>query len=179
MEEIIRILTPALTARMLTSAQREAFERGLDLLEENPRAKSFVKDSRRYRDYHRRVRQLLTYLRKGNVVLRAHQAFASFCKQAVNHVLELLLRLRYLLSLFCRISITALQHCYNAVAYIHLIVKILALQLVYLPVKLRIHRCIYNLVNHIAAHQWAVETANMVIAYPARILWKNLNMHTT
>ena len=62
MEEIIRILTPALTARMLTSAQREAFERGLDLLEENPRAKSFVKDSRRFRDYHRRVRQLLTYL---------------------------------------------------------------------------------------------------------------------
>ena len=49
MEEIIRILTPALTARMLTSAQREAFERGLDLLEENPRAKSFVKDSRRFR----------------------------------------------------------------------------------------------------------------------------------
>ena len=62
MEEIIRILTPALTARMLTSAQREAFERGLDLLEPNPRAKSFVKDSRRFRDYHRRVRQLLTYL---------------------------------------------------------------------------------------------------------------------
>lgn len=62
MEEIIRILTPALTARMLTSAQREAFERGLALLEENPRAKSFVKDSRRFRDYHRRVRQLLTYL---------------------------------------------------------------------------------------------------------------------
>ena len=62
MEEIIRILTPALTARMLTSAQREAFGRGLELLEENPRAKSFVKDSRRFRDYHRRVRQLLTYL---------------------------------------------------------------------------------------------------------------------
>lgn len=62
MEEIIRILTPALTARMLTSAQREAFERGLALLEENPRVKSFVKDSRRFRDYHRRVRQLLTYL---------------------------------------------------------------------------------------------------------------------
>lgn len=62
MEEIIRILTPALTARMLTSDQREAFERGLTLLEQNPRAMSFVKESRRFRDHHRRVRQLLTYL---------------------------------------------------------------------------------------------------------------------
>ena len=62
MEEIIRILTPAISARMLTSEQREAFERGLTLLEQNPRAMSFVKESRRFRDYHRRVRQLLTYL---------------------------------------------------------------------------------------------------------------------
>ena len=62
MEEIIRILTPALSARMLTTDQREAFERGLTLLEQNPRAMSFVKESRRFRDYHRRVRQLLTYL---------------------------------------------------------------------------------------------------------------------
>ena len=62
MEEIIRILTPALSARMLTSDQREAFERGLTLLEQTPRAMSFVKESRRFRDYHRRVRQLLTYL---------------------------------------------------------------------------------------------------------------------
>ena len=62
MEEIIRILTPALSARILTTDQREAFERGLTLLEQNPRAMSFVKESRRFRDYHRRVRQLLTYL---------------------------------------------------------------------------------------------------------------------
>ena len=62
MEEIIRILTPALTSRMLTTEQRDAFERGLELLEQTPRAASFVKDSRRFRDYHRRVRQLLTYL---------------------------------------------------------------------------------------------------------------------
>ena len=40
MEEIIRILTPALSARMLTTDQREAFERGLTLLEQNPRAMS-------------------------------------------------------------------------------------------------------------------------------------------
>lgn len=62
MEDIIRILTPALSARILTSDQREAFERGLALLEGIPGAAAFIRDSRRFRDYHRRVRQLLTYL---------------------------------------------------------------------------------------------------------------------
>lgn len=62
MEDIIRILTPALSARILTSDQREAFERGLSLLEGTPSAAAFIRDSRRFRDYHRRVRQLLTYL---------------------------------------------------------------------------------------------------------------------
>ena len=76
MEEIIRILTPALTARMLTSDQREAFERGLTLLEQNPRAMSFVKESRRFRDYHRRVRQLLTYL----------QPMQTSCTEIKRHV---------------------------------------------------------------------------------------------
>lgn len=62
MEKIIQILTPALSTRMLTSEQKEAFEQGLALLENDSRAQSFVRDSRRFRDYHRRVRQLLTYL---------------------------------------------------------------------------------------------------------------------
>ena len=62
MEEIIKILTPALQARVLTSEQHDAFEQGLTLLEGNTKAQSFVRDSRRFRDYHRRVRQLLTYL---------------------------------------------------------------------------------------------------------------------
>ena len=76
MEEIIRILTPALTARILTTEQREAFERGLTLLEQNPRATSFVKESRRFRDYHRRVRQLLTYL----------QTMQTSCTEIKRHV---------------------------------------------------------------------------------------------
>lgn len=62
MEKIIQILTPALSSRMLTTEQREAFEQGLDLLEGTTKAQSFVRDSRRFKDYHRRVRQLLTYL---------------------------------------------------------------------------------------------------------------------
>lgn len=61
-EQIVQILAPAIGARMLTSDQREAFEQGLNLLDDVVKAKSFVKDSRRFRDYHRRVRQMVTYL---------------------------------------------------------------------------------------------------------------------
>ena len=61
-EQIVQLLSPAIGARTLTSDQREAFEQGLDLLSNVVKAKSFVKDSRRFRDYHRRVRQMVTYL---------------------------------------------------------------------------------------------------------------------
>lgn len=61
-EDIIRTLTPALSSRMLSTEQREAFEQGLSLLEQGACATAFVRDSRRFRDYHRRVRQLLTCL---------------------------------------------------------------------------------------------------------------------
>ncbi len=76
MEDIIRILTPALSARILTTDQREAFERGLSLLEGNHNASAFVRDSRRFRDYHRRVRQLLTYL----------QTMQTSCSEIKRHV---------------------------------------------------------------------------------------------
>ena len=56
-EQIIQILTPALNTRMLTAEQKEAFEQGLTLLESVPSAQAFVRDSHRFRDYHRRVRQ--------------------------------------------------------------------------------------------------------------------------
>ncbi len=62
MEQIIQTLVPALSARMLTADQRKAFEEGLALLEGNAKAQQFVRDARRFRDYHRRVRQMLTYL---------------------------------------------------------------------------------------------------------------------
>lgn len=62
MQKIIQTLTPALNARMLTSTQRAAFEQGLVILEKVPSAQTFVRDSRRFKDYHRRVRHLLTYL---------------------------------------------------------------------------------------------------------------------
>ncbi len=66
MDEIIQKLTPALSARVLSTEQKAAFEQGLDLLAGVPKAKAFINDCRRFRDYHRRVRQLLTYLQTLN-----------------------------------------------------------------------------------------------------------------
>lgn len=66
-EEIIQILSPAISSRMLTAEQRDAFEQGLSLLENTTKAQSFVKDSRRFRDYHRRVRHILTYLQTADI----------------------------------------------------------------------------------------------------------------
>ena len=67
MEDIIKILTPALGARILSPEQRQAFEQALTLLEGTTKAASFVRDTRRFKDYHRRVRQLLTYLQTSAV----------------------------------------------------------------------------------------------------------------
>lgn len=61
-EQIISLLSPALSARTLSGDQRKAFEQGLTLLADTTKAQSFVRDSRRFKDYHRRVRQMLTYL---------------------------------------------------------------------------------------------------------------------
>ncbi len=61
-ETIIETLAPAIGARALSSEQREAFEQGLTLLSGNTKAQAFVRDSHRFRDYHRRVRQMMTYL---------------------------------------------------------------------------------------------------------------------
>ena len=66
-EQLIQLLAPAIGKRMLTSEQREAFEQGLNLLAGTTNANSFVKDSRRFKDYHRRVRQMVTYLQTTNL----------------------------------------------------------------------------------------------------------------
>ena len=64
MEKIIATLTPALSGGMLSSEESEAFEQGLCILEERGLASSFVRESRKFRDYHRRVRYLVTYLQQ-------------------------------------------------------------------------------------------------------------------
>lgn len=69
MEKIIKILSAAIGSRMLSSNERQAFDEGLNILSANGVASSFVADARRYRDYHRRVRQLLNLLQTSNITV--------------------------------------------------------------------------------------------------------------
>jgi len=79
--EILQLLIPAIGKRMLSSEQRDAFEQGLNLLDGTTKAQAFVKDSRRFRDYHRRVRQMVTYLQTTD--LSASAASATIDKRHV------------------------------------------------------------------------------------------------
>lgn len=62
LQEIINILKPAIGARMLTQEQKDAYEQGLSLLEGASNARSFIENSRKFKDYHRRTRQMIAYL---------------------------------------------------------------------------------------------------------------------
>ena len=62
LQEIISILKPAIGARMLTQEQKDAYEQGLSILEGASNARSFIDNSRKFRDYHRRTRQMIAYL---------------------------------------------------------------------------------------------------------------------
>lgn len=62
LQEIISILKPAIGARMLTQEQKNAYEQGLSLLEGASNARSFIENSRKFKDYHRRTRQMIAYL---------------------------------------------------------------------------------------------------------------------
>ena len=114
--------------------------------------------------------QHLTNLSKCNLVLSAYKPLACLSKEAVEHILEFLLWLGYPLCLYCGIRPAALQHLDDAVADVHLLVEILALQLVELPVELGDYRCIHNLVDRLAADERTVHTADKVIANPTGIL---------
>ena len=62
LQEIISILKPAIGARMLTQEQKDAYEQGLSILEGASNARSFIENSRKFKDYHRRTRQMIAYL---------------------------------------------------------------------------------------------------------------------
>ena len=62
LQEIISILKPAIGARMLTQEQKAAYEQGLSLLDGASNARSFMDNSRKFKDYHRRTRQMIAYL---------------------------------------------------------------------------------------------------------------------
>lgn len=123
--------------------------------------------------------QRLTYLREQNLVLSALYLLAGAGKQIVNKVLESLLGSRNLARLLSRVGIAALQNGNHTVAYVHLIVKILALQLVELHVEFGGERrdARVELAQCLDVEQRPVHRPDDVVAYPSGILGHNLYFH--
>ncbi len=119
----------------------------------------------------------LSHLRKKYFVACADKLLASFRKQFVQQVLELLLRSGYLLRLNSAVSITILQHLDDAVADVHLIVKVFALQLIQLPVQFGGYGSVNDAVHGVTAHERTVKAADYVVAYPPCILRTHLYVY--
>ena len=127
--------------------------------------------------------QHLTYLRELQLVGRTDHLLSRITEQLVDDILETGLLLRYLLG---SLSITSLELLDDAVADIHLIIQILALQLEELHVKQRpcphssqgrhglrqepgiLRKCLLQI---------GVQRTYQVIANPLGILWLHIQAH--
>ena len=118
----------------------------------------------------------LAHLREAYLIVCAYYFLTGVGEERVNDVLEPLLWLRQFLRLFARRGPAFLQHLYNAVADVDLIVEILALELVELPVEFRGKRDIH-LRHHLGIDKRAVKRPDDVVAYPVGILWTDLQVH--
>ena len=105
--------------------------------------------------------QRLADLRETDFVFRAHDGLPRVLEQVVDHVLKQLLGPRDGLRLLGGVGPAALQHLDDAVADVHLIVEILALQLEELPVQLR-GQAHVHLGDGVRVHERAVERADDV-----------------
>ena len=72
--------------------------------------------------------ECLPYLCEAYFVFRAHYLLSRLLEEVVDEVLESLFGFGYFLSTQCRVGFSALQSFNDAVAYVHLIVEILALK---------------------------------------------------
>ena len=116
----------------------------------------------------------LTNLGETYLILCAHNLLASFLEEIVYKVLETLLRFAYIL---CFLRIATLKRLYDAVAHVHLIVKILALKLIQLPVKFSNKPDVHS-AYHIAIHYGTVERTYHIEAQVSGIGRIGLYMHT-
>ena len=104
--------------------------------------------------------QRLADLREAYLVLRAHDLLARLLEEFVHDVLEALLLLRELLG---RVGVARLQFGDDAVADVHLIVQVLALQVVELEVEGRADAGVDH-VDGLVVEQGRVERADDVEA---------------
>ena len=122
-------------------------------------------------------RELLTYLVEADFVGSTDDGLAGILEKIIYHILEHLLRFTQFLSLEGGIRFAALKHGDDAVADVHLIIQILALQLEELPVEFGNQGKVY-LVDHLGIHQWSIYRADYIISNPLCLLRLHLQMHT-
>ena len=121
-------------------------------------------------------RELLTYLVEADFVGSTDDGLASILEKAIYDILEHLLRFAQLLSLEGGIRFAALKHGDDAVADVHLIIQILALQLEELPVEFGNQGEVY-LVDHLGIHQWSIYRADYIISNPLCLLRLHLQVY--
>ena len=121
-------------------------------------------------------RELLTYLVEADFVGSTDDGLAGILEKTIYDILEHSLRFAQLLSLEGGIRFATLKHGDDAVADVHLIIQILALQLEELPVEFGNQSKVY-LVDHLCIHQWSVYRSDYIIANPLRLLRLHLQMH--
>ena len=103
--------------------------------------------------------QRLTHLREAYLVLRADYLLARLLKQVVHHVLKAPLGLRQALG---GIGVALLQRLDDAVADVHLVVQILALQMVQLEVECRPYACVHHVQRLVVEHGRVERTYHVV-----------------
>ena len=117
--------------------------------------------------------QRLANLREAYLVLRAHYLLAGLLEQVVHQVLKALLRLRQLLG---SLSVALLQLADDAVAYVHLIVQVLTLQVVQLEVQSRPYARIHHVQRLVVKHG-RVQRADDVVTHMGGIRGNGRNVH--
>ena len=120
---------------------------------------------------------MLTYLVEADFVGSTDDGLAGILEKIIYHILEHLLRFTQLLSLEGGIRFATLQNGDDAVADVHLVIQILALQLEELPVEFGNQGKVY-LVDHLGIHQWSIYRADYIISNPLCLLRLHLQMHT-
>ena len=114
-------------------------------------------------------RELLSELQETQFVARAVNALSRFREKVVHKVKEHGFICRCLRCLFFCVGRTTRQELNHAVAHIHLIVQVAALELIELPVQFRRHRRIGQCAQAVALYELTVEGADDVVADIGRV----------
>ena len=123
------------------------------------------------------IRQkLLAHLVESDFIGCSDDGLSGILEKIIYHILEHPLGFAQLLSLEGGIRFATLQYGDDAVADVHLIIQILALQLEELPVEFGNQSKVY-LVDHLGIHQWSIYRSDYIVANPLCLLRLHLQVY--